>query len=186
MTQSSHGLLTYFRPFGQDCGTRLGHFAEASRTNADTSGNGRIWPAAGSGVRLGSLTVRPAEPRCPDTVAEIVAEPSPRAVTSPADDTLATLVLSESQVAEFVRSSTAPFVSVALAVNCPVAPCCSSRLGPETATVTTVGAVPPVPEEGDAGVDDEESLEQATAATTRTSDAPQSPAPRTTLPTPGR
>jgi hypothetical protein len=106
-------------------------------------------------------------------------------VTSPGDDTLATFVLSESQVAELVRSSTAPFVSVALATNCPVAPCCSSRPGPETATVTTVGVVLPVPEDGDAGGDDGESLEQATAPITNTSDAPQSPAWRTTLPPPG-
>ena len=84
-------------------------------------------------------TEMPSEPRTSDTVAMIDASPDARIVTRPCDDTVATVVFDDCQVAALVRSSVAPFDSVTIALNC-ACPVVTKLDVPDTLTLATVGA----------------------------------------------
>ena len=129
------------RPFGHERESRSSRAFAVWKMNDWTSGTGRRWPTAGSGVRGGIRTLIARTPRTPDTVALIEASPVAFAVTSPCADTLATEALSLAQVAVLVRSSFVPFDIVAIAVSWAVAPFSVKLLVPVTATVETVTAV---------------------------------------------
>ena len=90
-------------------------------------------------MRFGMRTEMFIEPRTSATVALIDASPDARIVTRPDDDTLATVVFDDCHVAVLVRSSVAPFESVAIAVNCDC-PVATKLDAPDTLTLATVGA----------------------------------------------
>jgi hypothetical protein len=58
------------------------------------------------------------DPATPEKLAEITTLPLVRLVTSPVDETVATLVSEDVHAALGVTSATAPLVSVSVAVNC--------------------------------------------------------------------
>src|SRR5262245_44411631 len=107
--------------------------------NPCTSGSARRWPAGGSAVRGGILTLIDRAPRTPVTVALMLVSPVATTVTSPDADTVATEGLSLSPGAALVRFAVGPFGSVAVAVHCEVTPFSVKLLSPVTATLETVG-----------------------------------------------
>jgi hypothetical protein len=76
---------------------------------------------AGLGIQL-YWTVKVVLPLIVPEVAVIVVLPGARAVAKPVLLIVATVVLLEAQVAEFVMSLVVPFENVAVAVNCCVLP----------------------------------------------------------------
>jgi len=74
----------------------------------------------------------------PESAALIVLVPAPTAVAEPAEDTVATAVAEEDQVAEDVRFSVDPSLYVPVAVNCWLWPT-ASEVAPVTAIDWSVG-----------------------------------------------
>jgi len=103
-----------------------------------SEGAGEVGVGAGAGdvTGAGAATLTDPVPLFPSTVAVIVAVPAATAVTTPPDETVATPVLLDVQVA--VRPVRVPPVeSLAVDVNVPVWPTVSDRLDGLTDTVAT-------------------------------------------------
>lgn len=87
------------------------------------------------------MTVRVVEPVTAPETARIVVVPCNRAFARPAPLMVATFVLEELQVTEFVRFCVLPLVYVPVAVNCFVSPAAIAEFDGVTAIDTRVGAV---------------------------------------------
>ncbi|BDC47678.1 hypothetical protein TBR22_A47500 [Luteitalea sp. TBR-22] len=68
-------------------------------------------------MRLGSLIIRPVEPRTAPKLATMLVLPSATAVTIPPFEIVAAAEFSDDHCAELVRSSVAPVDRVTVAVN---------------------------------------------------------------------
>lgn len=85
------------------------------------------------------FTVTASEPETPDIAAEMLACPVNTLVTRPPDDTLATPVLDEDQVATEVTSFDVPSLYLAVAVSCCVCPASSVIVAGASAMDESVG-----------------------------------------------